>query len=78
MLVAMLQLLESMRVALAGAIGQVQREAQPAAAAIVKELSDRCSSGLSQLRGITAMYRMSARPAPTRSALICSPATWQI
>jgi len=35
----------------------------------------RCASGLSQLRGITAMYRMSARPAPTRLPSTSLPAS---
>ena len=45
---------------------QVMQERQALSAALVAELAERCSAGLSQLRGITAMYRMSARPAPTR------------
>ena len=48
---------------------QLTEESQPITAAVVYELADRCSAGLSQLRGITAMYRMSARPAPTRYRL---------
>ena len=33
---------------------------------IVAQLAEECSANLTQLRGITAMYRMSARPPPSR------------
>ena len=54
--------------AFSGSVKQLIEEAVPIMAAVVRELADRCAGGLSQLRGITAMYRMSARPAPTRYA----------
>lgn len=66
----LLQVAHAMESAFEDAVSQLMQERKPLSAAIVTELADRCSAGLSQLRGITAMYRMSARPAPTRSAFI--------
>ena len=44
----------------------LRAEGGPLSGGIVAATADRCSAGLAQLRGITAMYRMSARPSPTR------------
>ena len=60
---------EAFQAAFERSVKQLRQESEPMVAAVVHELADRCSAGLSQLRGITAMYRMSARPAPTRSIL---------
>ena len=65
-----LQAAQALQEASQGSVVHLKQEARPITAAIVAELSDSCSAGLSQLRGITAMYRMSARPAPTRYSSI--------
>lgn len=57
---------ELLRDGLGEGVSEVQKQAAPLTAAVVAQLADRCGAALSQLRGITAMYRMSARPAPTR------------
>ena len=64
--ITVMQASEAIQAAFSRSSKQLVEGSQPLLSAVVSELSERCSAGLSQLRGITAMYRMSARPAPTR------------
>ena len=68
----LLQASEGVGQAFSEAAGSLRTEGGPLSGSIVVALADRCSAGLAQLRGITAMYRMSARPSPTRY----TPAPW--
>lgn len=71
--VTFMQASEAIQAAFSRSSKQLVEGSQHLLSAVVSELSERCAAGLSQLRGITAMYRMSARPAPTRSHFLLFP-----
>ncbi len=60
------QAAESIQVAVQEAASGVQSHAQCISQAVAGPLTEKCAAVLSQMRGITATYRMTTRPRPTR------------
>jgi hypothetical protein len=63
-----LQALEGLRGAMGEGCAAVAEHASAASAAAAQDLAEQCAAVLKQLRGITATYRMTTRPAPTKAS----------
>ncbi|CAL8471248.1 g10790 [Coccomyxa elongata] len=59
---------EGVRAALLEGASSVASQAAALVRAVIEELTETCSAVLKQLRGITATYRMTTRPAPTKAS----------
>lgn len=61
-----MQAVESVQEAVQEAAGALVSHAERVSQAIAGPLTDKCATALGQMRGITATYRMTTRPRPTR------------
>ncbi|BDA46634.1 Conserved oligomeric Golgi complex subunit 2 [Coccomyxa sp. Obi] len=59
---------EGVRAALLEGASAVAAQAAALVRAVIEDLTETCSGVLKQLRGITATYRMTTRPAPTKAS----------